>query len=170
MPLVKWLLLLPHYIVLVFLGIGAFVAIVIAWFAVVFTRRYPRGLFDFVLGVQQWAWRVQAYLYLMADAYPPFTLGADPSYPAHYDVTYPEEIDRWRPVVQWLLIIPYAIVARILGYLGGILVLFAFFTILFTKRFPEGMFKIVLVTLRWNARTFLYGTFMVTRYPPWAWE
>jgi hypothetical protein len=170
MPLVKWLLLLPHYVVLIFLGIAAFVAVVISWFAVVFTRRYPRGLYDFVVGVHRWGWRVQAYLFLMVDPYPPFTIADDPEYPARFDLDYPEEIDRWRPVVQWLLIIPYAFIAGILAWLAEILALFAFFTILFTERFPEGMFNIALVGLRWQARALVYGEWLVTRYPPWAWE
>ena len=75
LPLVKWLLAIPHYIVLVFLGIAAFVCIVIAWFAILFTGRYPRGLFDFVVGVGRWGVRVEAYAFLLAtDRYPPFSL------------------------------------------------------------------------------------------------
>lgn len=75
LPLVKWLLALPHYIVLLFLGLGAFVAVVIAWFAILFTGRYPRGLFDYVVGVGRWALRVQAYAFLLlTDSYPPFSL------------------------------------------------------------------------------------------------
>jgi len=75
MPLVKWLLAIPHYIVLFFLGIFAFVAVVIAWFAILFTGRYPRGLFDFVVGVQRWFVRVGAYAVLLTtDRYPPFRL------------------------------------------------------------------------------------------------
>jgi hypothetical protein len=75
LPLVKWLLALPHYIVLLFLGIGVVVAVVIAWFAILFTGRYPRPLFDYVVGVGRWALRVQAYAYLLlTDTYPPFSL------------------------------------------------------------------------------------------------
>ncbi len=75
MPLVKWLLAIPHYVVLFFLAIGAFVAVVVAWFAILFTGRYPRGLFDFVVGVQRWFVRVSAYAFLLTtDRYPPFTL------------------------------------------------------------------------------------------------
>jgi hypothetical protein len=75
LPLVKWLLAIPHYIVLFFLGIGAVVAVIIAWFAIVFTGRYPRGLFDFVVGVIRWSNRVTGYaLILVTDAYPPFSL------------------------------------------------------------------------------------------------
>ena len=75
LPLVKWLLAIPHYVVLVFLGIASFVIVIIAWFAILFTGRYPRGLFGFVEGVQRWALRVQAYAFLLTtDRYPPFTL------------------------------------------------------------------------------------------------
>jgi hypothetical protein len=75
MPLVKWFLAIPHYIVLFFLGIAAFVCVVIAWFAILFTGRYPRSLFDFVMGVQRWGLRVAAYAFiLVTDKYPPFSL------------------------------------------------------------------------------------------------
>ena len=75
MPLVKWLLAIPHYIVLGFLAIGAFFAVVIGWFAIVATGRYPRGLFDFVVGVGRWGLRVNAYAFLLVtDRYPPFSL------------------------------------------------------------------------------------------------
>ena len=76
LPVVKWLLAIPHYIVLVFLWLAAFVCVILAWFAIVFTGRYPRGLFDFVLGVMRWGNRVIAYAFtLVTDEYPPFRLG-----------------------------------------------------------------------------------------------
>jgi len=75
LPLIKWLLAIPHYFVLIFLGIGALGAIIIAWFAIVFTGKYPRGLFDFVVGVMRWSNRVTGYaLVLVTDEYPPFSL------------------------------------------------------------------------------------------------
>lgn len=75
MPIVKWLLAIPHYFVLVFLWLGALIAIIIAWFAILFTGRYPRGLFDFVVGVGRWSLRVNAYAFLLlTDDYPPFSL------------------------------------------------------------------------------------------------
>jgi hypothetical protein len=75
LPLVKWLLAIPHYVVLVVLVVGAIIAIVIAWFAILFTGRYPRGLFDYVVGVGRWGLRVQAYATLLVtDLYPPFSL------------------------------------------------------------------------------------------------
>ena len=75
LPLVKWLLAIPHYIVLIALAIGAFFAVIFAWFAILFTGRYPRGLFDYVVGVARWGLRVQAYAFLLVtDRYPPFSL------------------------------------------------------------------------------------------------
>ena len=75
LPLVKWLLAIPHYIVLFFLSIGAFFAVIAAWFAILFTGRYPRALFDYVVGVGRWGLRVQAYAFLLVtDKYPPFSL------------------------------------------------------------------------------------------------
>ena len=75
MPLVKWFLAIPHYVVLFFLGIGVFFAVIYAWFAILFTGRYPRGVFDFVMGWQRWALRVAAYaIILVTDEYPPFSL------------------------------------------------------------------------------------------------
>jgi hypothetical protein len=75
LPLVKWLLAIPHYIVLVVLGLVAILATIVAWFAILFTGTYPRGIFDFVVGVGRWATRVWAYAFLLVtDAYPPFSL------------------------------------------------------------------------------------------------
>jgi hypothetical protein len=75
LPLVKWFLAIPHYIVLIFLGLAAIVCVIIAWFAILFTGRYPKGLFDFVVGVMRWGNRVSAYAFvLVTDQYPPFRL------------------------------------------------------------------------------------------------
>ncbi len=77
LPLVKWFLAIPHYIVLIFLGLAAIVCVIIAWFAILFTGRYPRGLFDFIVGVMRWANRVTAYAFvLVTDQYPPFRLSS----------------------------------------------------------------------------------------------
>ena len=171
MPLVKWLLAFPHYVALVFVGIAALFAILASFFAVLFTGRYPRGLHDFVVGTYRWGWRVGAYVLLMTDRYPPFALADDPDYPARYDVEYPEAgVDRWRPLVHWILIFPYHLVAALLAYLAGLMAFFAFFTILFTKRFPESLFGIALNSLRWGLRSNAYANWLVTRYPPWEWD
>lgn len=166
LPLVKWLLALPHYIVLAFLLIAAAVVVVVAFFAVILTRRYPEGLFNFVVGTFRWLFRVNAYVALLTDRYPPFSLQDDPDFPARYDVDYPPEVDRWRPLVQWLLAIPYLFIAHALGMVAGAVTLVAFFAILFTKRYPAGLFAMVRGALRWQAYGFAYVGFRVTRYPP----
>jgi hypothetical protein len=171
LPLVKWLLAFPHYIVLIFLYIGVLFAKIIAFFAVIFTRRYPEGIFNFVEGTFRWTFNVTAYVYLLTDDYPPFSLEPQADYPARLEIEYPSEgIDRWRPLVQWLLIIPYAFVAGVLVAVAGIVAFVGVFVILFTKELPEGMFKLILIPERWNYRANAYGLFMVDRYPPFAWE
>jgi hypothetical protein len=94
--LVKWLLAIPHFIVLLFLFIAFVLLTIVAFFAILFTGSYPRSIFDFNLGVLRWAWRVGFYTYdaLGTDRYPPFTLGPEPDYPASLDVTYPEQLSR----------------------------------------------------------------------------
>jgi Domain of unknown function (DUF4389) len=169
MPLIKWLLAIPHFIVLVLLGIGALLALIVAFFAILFTGRYPRGIFDYLVGVYRWAWRVTAYYMLMVDPYPPFSMDDDPSYPATFDIEYPEGVNRWRVLVHWLLIIPYHLVATLLVYLSVLMSFFAFFTILFTKRYPQGLFNIALVGLRWSARAYAYNYWLTKKYPPFVW-
>jgi Domain of unknown function (DUF4389) len=169
LPLVKWLLSIPHFIVLFFLGIGAFFVAVFAFFAVLFTGRFPRGAFDYLVGTFRWAYRVIVYFHLMTDAYPPFTLADDPNYPVRLTVDYPERIANWRPIVQWILAIPYLIVASVLYWLTGLLTFFAFFLVLFTKKIPREFFELMIPGLRWNLRGNAYAYFMTDRYPPLAW-
>jgi hypothetical protein len=171
LPLVKWLLAIPHYLVLFFLFIGVFFAKIVAFFAVLITGRYPEGLFNFVTGVLRWSWNVNAYVYLLTDEYPPFALDRDPTYPAQLEIAYPADgVNRWRPLVHWLLIIPYAIIAGVLSWLAGIVAFVGVFVILFTKDLPEGMFKLILIPYRWQNRAAAYALFMVTKYPPFEWD
>jgi hypothetical protein len=94
--LVKWLLAIPHFIVLLFLFIAFVVLTIVAFFAILFTGRYPQWIFDFNLGVLRWGWRVGFYTYdaLGTDRYPPFSLGPEPDYPATLDVAYPGQLSR----------------------------------------------------------------------------
>jgi hypothetical protein len=180
--LVKWLLAIPHFVVLAFLWVAFFVLTFVALVAIVFTGRYPRSLFEFNVGVLRWTWRVGFYTFaaLGTDHYPPFTLGSAPDYPARLDVVYPVRLSRGLALVKWwLLAIPqYVIVAFLLG--GGmrwnwvtsgvglidVLVLFAGVALLFTGRYPQGIFDLVVGLDRWALRVAAYAALMTDRYPP----
>src|SRR5437764_2554171 len=165
----RWILAIPQVIVLACLGIAAFLVAVIAAFAVLFTGRYPRSLFDFLIGVQRWSARVAAYLLLVTDRYPPFSLRDDPAYPVRVQFDYPERIARWRPFVNWILIIPFAYAAQGVMYAAYFVAIAAWCMILFKRRYPDGMFEFVVIGLRWTMRQNMYQLWMTERYPAIEW-
>jgi hypothetical protein len=115
--LVKWLLVVPHLIVLGFLWIAFGVLSVVAFIAILVTGRYPRSIFEFNLGVLRWSWRVAYYCYgaLGTDRYPPFTLGPAPDYPATLDIAYPGPLSRGLVLVKWLLALPHYVIIPLRG-------------------------------------------------------
>jgi hypothetical protein len=193
--LVKWLLLIPHFIILIFLHIARFVVTIIAFFAILITGRYPRALFDFCVGVLRWSWRVRFYGYgaLGTDKYPPFTLRST-DYPADLEVDYPERLSRGLVLVKWwLLAIPhYLILAATLGGAlfagagahrhyhhyqqnfhghGGIslfviLLVIVIVALLFAGRYPRGLFDLLLGINRWIYRVAVYASLLRDEYPP----
>jgi hypothetical protein len=166
---VKWLLAIPHAIILYGLQIAWQVVTFIAFFVVLFTKRYPRELFDFSVNVYRWNANVHAYLALMRDEYPPFSW-APGRYPVTYDVEYPEELSRWLIFVKWLLAIPHIIVLYLLFIAAGLALLVSWFAILFTKRFPESLFRFVVGVFRWQYRVHAYAFLMRDEYPPFSME
>jgi hypothetical protein len=183
--LVKWFLLIPHFVVLLVLWLAFAVVTFVAFFAILFTAGYPRSLFEFNVGVLRWTWRVTFYGYnaLATDRYPPFTLGPAPDYPATLEIDRPEQLSRGLVLVKWwLLAIPhYLVLALIWGGaaaasgegrfaasvgLVGLLVLFAGFALLFSGRYPDGIFSLVMGLNRWGYRVVAYVTLMRDDYPP----
>jgi Domain of unknown function (DUF4389) len=187
--LVKWFLLIPHFVILLLLGIGVVVATIVAWFAILFTGRYPRWVFDYSVGVFRWAWRVSYYGYgaLGTDRYPPFSLQPEPDYPATLDVVYTEQHSRLLTLGRLVLAIPQLIIVGIFigggegvsagrGHdwefawpwsgLVGILVLIVGFALLFTTRYPRGLYDFLLGLDRWVFRVAVYVTLMTDHYPP----
>jgi hypothetical protein len=167
--LVKWLLAIPHFVVLAFLWVAFLVLTIAALFAVVATGRYPRALFDFNAGVLRWTWRVAFYSYggLGTDRYPPFTL-ADVDYPARLEIPYPERLSRGKALVKWwLLAIPHYLVLSVLaGNLNGLLVFFAAVALLFTGSYPADVLRLVVGINRWLFRVLAYVALMRDEYPP----
>jgi hypothetical protein len=187
--LVKWILAIPHFIVLLFLWIAFIAATVVAFCAILLTGRHPRALFNFKVGVLRWSWRVCFYSYnaLGTDRYPPFTLADVPDYPARLDVEYPQQLSRGLVLVKWwLLALPQYLIVGVFaggtlaglnaanhhggwssgGGLIGLLVLIAAVILLFTGRYPRSIFDFIMGMNRWVYRVIAYATLMTDEYPP----
>lgn len=190
MWLIKWFLAIPHVIVLLFLWFALVFTTIVAGFAILFTGRYPRSLFNFNVGVLRWNWRVGFYAFtaLGTDRYPPFTLERT-DYPADFDVDYPERLSRGLVLVKsWLLVIPHLLILAALtgsgrtwdtgqggqaefGQTGGVsllglLVLIAGIILLFTGRYWFGLFDLIVGLNRWIYRVIAYVALMRDEYPP----
>jgi hypothetical protein len=168
---VKWILAIPHFIIVYLLQAVAGVLVIIAFFAILFTKKWPRGLFDFTVQIERWTSNVYAYaLTLQRDEYPPF--GGDAGqYPLTLEIDYDDNLSRWMIFVKWLLAIPHLIVLAFLEIAAIVVVWIGFFAILFTGRYPRGMFDFVVGVTRWYWRVNAYAFLLMTdRYPPFSLE
>ena len=173
LPLVKWLLVFPHYFVLILLGIAAQLVWLIAFAAILFTGRYPRSLFDFTEGVMRWGWRATFYaMVLGTDKYPPFSLEPG-GYPADLTVAYPESPSRLLLILKWpwwawLMLLPHIIILTLFGPLQMLLMLAVILVKLFSGKYPVGLFEFIMGTHRWGVRVSAWMNLMTDKYPPFS--
>jgi hypothetical protein len=186
--LVKWLLLIPHYLVLAVLWVAFVVLTAVAYVSVLFTGRFPQTVFDFNVGVLRWTWRVGYYGYwvLGTDRYPPFTLADVPDYPARLEIDGPPTPKRWLPLVAWLFAVPHILIVAALttGFswvsdsgtrysspgVATLAVLVVGGALLFTGRCPAGLRDLLVGAWRWYLRVGAYVALLTDRYPPFRLE
>ena len=150
------------------LGLAAFVMAVIAWFAIIFANQHPRGLWDFAHYFMRWRSRAVAYMALLRDDYPPF---GDAAYPVTYTATYPDAPrNKWSVGLRIIYIIPHVIVLFFLGIAWVVTAIIAWFAILFTGSYPEGLYEFAVGYLRWTVRVESYALLMRDAYPPFSFQ
>lgn len=164
---VKWLLAIPHYIVLGIFGMLVSIIVWIVWFIILFTKRYPESLFTLIMTYMRWTANVNAYVMLQRDEYPPFGEGP---YPLRLDLPYPAELSRWLIFIKWLLVIPNLFVYYFVLLAMMVAVFVAWWAILFTGSMPRGLFDFITGANRWGYRINAYTWLMTDKYPPFGLE
>jgi hypothetical protein len=173
--IIRSILLIPHFIILYFLQIVANIVYFIACFAILFSGRYPRGLFNFYVGYMRWNANMTGYLVSAYDKYPPFSMDAQSDYPVTLEVDYPENLNRILNfplfigyIIKVILLIPHIIVLTFLALAAMIVLFIAQFAILFTGSFPAGMHGFMVGVGRWSTRVTAYTVALTDKYPPFS--
>ncbi|TMK40090.1 MAG: DUF4389 domain-containing protein [Actinobacteria bacterium] len=166
MLFLRLLLVIPHLVVLTVLYVISSILTLVAAVAVLITRHYPKGIFNFNVGVARYGWRVTAYMLMLTDRFPPFALTAHEKYPVRFRIEYPGSVARWRVLFAWLVALPVLLIVYVLMAVLEILTFLVFFILLITARYPKGLFGLNVGILRLNARAGAYAGFMCTQYPP----
>ena len=157
------LLVIPHFIWLMLWSIPATFALIVAWFAALFTKRVPQGLHDFLASFLRYQVHVYSYVSLVADPYPSFAGSAD--YPVTATIAPPAEQGRLAVFFRFLLALPAAIFSGVLNYFTEVLAFFAWFVCLALGRMPEGMRNMLAFSVRFHAQTLGYIYLLTSRYP-----
>ncbi len=167
----RYVLIIPWHIVAALYGFVAFFAAVIAWFAIVFTGRYPQGLYDFNAGYLRMVTRVNAFYYLLEDAWPPFGGNEDPGYPVRVGVPAPlDAYSRLKTGLRFIIGIPVMILAIVWGLVLGVISFIAWFAILFTGKLSEGLFDPMRNASAYLARATGYFLLLTEDWPPFSYE
>jgi roadblock/LC7 domain-containing protein len=171
-PLVNWLLAIPQFVVVYLLGIIERVLGILSLFFVLFTKRIPDSIFNFRVMVYRYQWRVTSFAFFMRDEYPPFSFELtaidDEIDEARLSIQPPGEMNRWLPLVKWLLAIPHYIVLAFLGIGVFFVWIITFFAVIITGRYPRGLRDFVVGVSRWAYRVTAYVLFMTDEYPPFS--
>jgi hypothetical protein len=171
---IRFLLLIPHFFILYFFQIVANLIYFIATFAILFTGRYPEGMFRFYVGYTRWMANVYSYFTGVHDRYPPFSIEEQPDYPLHLEVDYVPSASRLLNfpvlglIIKVILLIPHFIVVYFLVLAAFVVVFIAQFAILFTGSFPAGMHSFVVGVGRWWMRINAYLYALTDKYPPFS--
>ena len=163
---------LPHAFILFFLSIGGGVLSFIAFWMILFSGRYPEHIFEYQVQLIRWRIRVYARIYNLADDYPAFGLSAIDER-VTFEVPYPEKVSRLLLLIRIFfgviyVILPHAFILFFRVIWGSVLSILAWFSVLFTKKFPESWYEFLVGTLRWETRVGLYMSFMTDTYPPFS--
>jgi len=169
--LFRWLLVIPHVIVVNFLGLAAGVVITFAWFTILFAGRFPAGMLRFTIGFSRWAARANAYGTLLTDRYPPFSMDDEPDYPVR--LTVQEQTtgrNRLTTFFRCILLIPHEIVLSLLSIPLVFVALVAWVAGVVLGRVPEGLHNFLAGYTRWTERASAYGYLLVDEYPPFSFQ
>jgi hypothetical protein len=170
---IRGVLLIPHLIILYFLQIVASIVYIIGTFAILFTGKYPEGMFKFYVGYTRWNSNVYGYLFHLYDKYPPFSMDQQ-EYSLTFDVDYPATLSRWLNFpffglfIKLILLIPHLIIVAFLYIAAMVVVFIANFAILFSGSFPEGKHTYVVGVGRWGTRETAYAYALTDAYPPFS--
>ncbi len=170
-PLVQWLLAIPHLMIAWALRSLRQVLTLISFFTVLFAQRIPRPVFDAIVMAYRYEWRAMSYALFMHEEYPPFDFdlscdddGVDPH--TSLRLTYPEHLERWKPLYKWLLAVPHYVVLIALAIVAGLGVIAGLFAVLVTGQYPEGIRDFLVSAYRYALRVEAYVGFLSDRYPP----
>lgn len=167
MILIRWLLALPHYIVLYFLQLIASILVFVAWFILLITGRYPSGMFSFVEGYLRWSMNVSAYVYFH-NQYPPFSMNEGDYDPLMFSVTEQDSYSRLSVLFRVFLLIPHIIVLYFLQLAAAVVGLVMVLVVLVTGNYPRGMFNFLVGVGRWTARLNAYAFLLTDKFPPFS--
>ena len=170
-PLVQWVLAIPHLLIVWALRSLRQVLTLISLFAVLFTKRIPRPLFDVIVMTYRYEWRAMSFVVFMHQDYPPFDFdlsseddGVEPH--TSLRLTYPEHLERWKPLYKWFLAIPQYFVLAGLAIAACLGIVVGFFAVLVTGEYPEGIRDFIVSSYRYALRVEAYVGFLTDRYPP----